>query len=382
MSEGRSPEALAAARQALLEKRRKGKAADVASVTQPPIPARAADAPAVASFGQERLWYIQQMQPQSTAYHMTNATRLCGALNVAALTDAIHQVMARHEALRTTFVLEDGALVQRIALPKPLTLLHEQTTVADLEARIRAFANLPFDLAQGMLVRVGLLRVADDDAVLVIVMHHIISDEWSLDIFWRDLVQAYVGNALEPLPLHYADYALWQRDQLKQGAFADDERYWREQLAGDLPLLNVPTDHPRPRLQTYHGGWAARTLPHALSEQLTALSREAGATLFVTLLAAYQVLLQRYTQQTDILVGVPVTNRERVELQSMIGFFLNTVVVRADFRPARKRSRIRTFHLSEWWKCLNPSVTPAITRSFKRCLSIRMKARQTKGCRT
>jgi myxalamid-type nonribosomal peptide synthetase MxaA len=328
---------LSEAKRALLEKRRKGKltAPNEAVIS---IAKRPDNAPMLASFGQERLWYLQQFQPHSAAYHMTSALRLQGELNVEALRQAFAAVVARHEALRVTFALEDGELVQRVNSQAAVPLEEATIGAEAVERRIREIANRPFNLEHGPLVRAALLHLADGDtAVLVVVMHHIISDEWSLEVFWRDLAAAYGAFAagaapdFPVLPLQYSDFAWWQREQMAQGAFQAQLGYWQRQLEGDLAPLQLPTDYPRPREKGYTGGFVSRTLPAGLAEQVMAISREAGATLFVTLLAAFQTLLYRCTHQSDILIGTPVTNRDQAQTERLIGFFLNTLVMRADF---------------------------------------------------
>jgi amino acid adenylation domain-containing protein len=331
---------LAEARQALLERRRKGLAAPGA-VAAPPAPRRPADAPSLASFGQERLWYLQQLRPESGAYTMAGAVRLRGHLDAAALAGALQAVVDRHEALRTTLVLDGGALLQRVAPELRVELPEEAVAPGAAEARVRELARAPFDLAQGPLLRAALLREGPESAVFAVAMHHSISDEWSLGVFWRDLAAAYAAlargeaPALAPPPLQYADFAWHQRRQLAEGAFAPQLARWCELLAGDLPVLQLPADRPRPPVQRFEGGFVTRELPAGLAGRLADLSRAAGATPFATLLAAFQLLLHRLSRQSDILVGTPVTNRDRAEYEGVIGFFLNTVVLRADFAAPR-----------------------------------------------
>lgn len=331
---------LDAARQALLEKRRKGKTATVTGELQALLTPRPADALPLASFGQERLWYLQQFQPTSTAYNMTNAVRLRGALDMAALQRAFQSVVDRHEALRTTFALQDGALIQRIAPQVPISITEETPPAAQVEGRIKQLANVRFDLDQGPLLRVTVLREGGDSAVLVVVMHHSIADEWSMGVLWRDLATAYAAHGagvtpdLPPLPIQYADFAWHQRQEMAAGRFDGQLAHWSALLGGDLPLLQLPADHARPPVQRYEGAFITRALPAALTSRLLTLSRDAAATPFTTLLTAFHVLLFRYTHQTDILVGTPVTNRDRAQTEALIGFFLNTVVLRADFSRA------------------------------------------------
>jgi amino acid adenylation domain-containing protein len=326
-----------AARRVLLEKRRKGKSAKVTAEQQALLTPRPAEALPLASFGQERLWYLQQFQPTSTAYNMTNAVRLRGALDVAALQRAFQSVVDRHEALRTTFALQDGALVQRIASHLPFTITEEAPPAEQVADRIKKLANVRFDLDSGPLLRVTLLRESHDSAILVVVMHHIIADEWSVGVLWRELATAYAAHRagitpdLLPPSIQYADFAWHQRQEMAAQRFDGQLTYWSSLLGGDLPLLQLPADHARPPVQRYEGAFITRALPAALTSRVLTLSRDAAATPFTTLLAAFQVLLYRYTQQTDILVGTPVTNRDRAQTEALIGYFLNTVVLRADF---------------------------------------------------
>lgn len=336
MSKVEDPTAtMAEARKALLERRRKGKSAS-ATLPEAPLPRRPADAPPLASFGQERLWYLQQLQPESAAYTMTSAVRLRGDINSAALGRALQAVVDRHAALRTTLALDNGALIQHIAPALPISLAEEQAAQGQAEARARELATVRFDLARGPLLQVTLLHEAPQASVLVVVLHHSIADEWSLGVFWRDLADAYAAflrdeaPAFPALPMQYADFAWHQRQQLAAGAYDAQLAYWKNQLAGDLPLLQMPADHARPPVQRFDGGFVTRTLSRELTARITALSRTAGATPFAALLAAFQVLLHRHTRQNDILVGTPVTNRDRAQTEALIGFFLNTVVMRAD----------------------------------------------------
>jgi amino acid adenylation domain-containing protein len=335
-----APEARSEARRALLEQRRKGRAS--AKPAESAITRRPPDAPVLASLGQERLWFVQQLQPTSSAYHMTHAVRLRGTLAGACLRAALQVVVDRHESLRTTLVLHNGVLMQQIVPSWTVALDEMPVAAGQIEHAIQELSAARFDLAQGPLLRATLLCEAPDSAVLVVVMHHIISDEWSLGVFWRDLAAAYrallagAQPQLAPLPLHYADWAWYQREQLARGAYDSQLAYWMQQLAGELPLLQLPTDHQRPPVQQYRGAFVTRPLAAALARRIVALGRAAGATPFSVLLAAFQVFLYRFTRQHDVLVGTPVTNRSDAQTHELIGFFLNTAVLRADFsQPLR-----------------------------------------------
>jgi amino acid adenylation domain-containing protein len=306
--------------------------------------ARTADLPL--SFAQQRLWFLHQLEPDSTAYVMPIAVRLRGTLAATMLERSLNAVVARHEALRTTFGMVDGRPSQIIAphLQVPLPLLdlsampdEERATAA--QHHTRAAACKPFDLHAGPLLRAQLIRFQADDHLLIMTLHHIIIDGWSLGVLVDELAALYRSYltdepiALPSLPIQYADYAVWQRQWLTPGApGAVLERqlaYWQQQLT-DLAPLDLPTDYPRPPMMTFSGAGTDLLLPLPLLHRLQALSREAGVTLFMTLLAAWQLLLQRYTRQDDIVVGSPIANRQRVELERLIGFFVNNLVLRTD----------------------------------------------------
>ncbi len=330
-----SPRRLSAEQRALLDKRRKGMTSS-ASPQISPIPRLPSDAPRYASLGQERLWFVQQYQPSSSAYHMTSALRLTGKLDVNALRDALNSVLARHEALRTAFVLHEDRLLAQVREDLRIELPEFVITGDDVASKIRELANQPFDLAQGPLLRAALLRQDEMTCIMVLVLHHIIADEWSLEIIWRELNHAYnvfvKGEDAEypPPALPYSDFAAWQRDQVAAGVYARDLAYWMEQLAGDLPILQLPTDRPRSPVRRYQGGFTTRSLPTETCQALVSLSRREGMTLFGTLASAFQVFLHRYSGQTDILIGTPVTHRTHPDVEAAVGFFLNTLVLRAD----------------------------------------------------
>ncbi len=336
---------LAAARKALIAKKLKGKlntAVTPALTIQP----RPEDAPARASFGQQRLWYLQQLHPDSTAYNMVSAAEVRGMVDVRALEQAVHTIVERHEALRTAFVMQDGEIIQQVT-DSPTVTVHEETLDADaVTRRIQQIVAQPFDLTTAPLLRVTLLRPDDAPPVLVFVVHHIVCDEWSLGVLWRELTTTYAAQVneqapnLPDLPVQYADVTHWQHEQMQSGAWNDEINYWRNQLSGDLPLLHLPTDHPRPAVQAYNGELLTTTLPDDVSQAVQAISKTARTTPFVTLLAAFQVLLHRYTGQNDILVGTPVANRGAAEVENLIGFFLNTLVMRADFAESQSFNKL------------------------------------------
>ncbi|HEU4561817.1 MAG TPA: amino acid adenylation domain-containing protein [Longimicrobium sp.] len=310
------------------------------------------------SFAQQRLWFIQQLDPANVAYNMMGITRLDGVLDAGAMQRAVDTVVERHEALRTVFVLQDGGPVQQVVPGMRLGLEVEDLQGVDsaeldaeVERRARAAQALPFDLTTGPLLRASLLRLAPESHVLVLVMHHVISDGWSRGVVVDEISEAYTAivNGQEPrlphLPVQYPDYAVWQRERL-QGAFlAQQLDYWRGALAGAPPVLALPTDHPRPPVQSFAGRAHRFDLPAGIEEPLQALARQEGATLFMVLLAAFQCLLARYSGQSDVVVGTPVANRGRGEVEGLVGFFVNMLALRTDlsgdptFRETLRRVR-------------------------------------------
>jgi amino acid adenylation domain-containing protein len=313
------------------------------------------------SFAQERLWFIDRLDPGSAVYNVPVAWRLGGSLDEAALERALGEIVRRHESLRTVFREVDGAPVQVIApfggfaLPmEDLSGLSEADREAALGRLAAEEALQPFDLAAGPLIRAALLRLGAEDHVLLLSMHHIVSDGWSTGVLLREistLYEAYREGRESPLPelaVQYADYAVWQREQLEGEALEQQLAYWRERLAGAPELLELPTDHPRPAMQTYRGETVPVELSIELLERLHALGRSEGATLYMTLLGAFQVLLSKYAGSEDVVVGSPIAGRTRGEVEELIGFFVNTLVLRSDlsgdpsFREVLRRVREAT----------------------------------------
>jgi amino acid adenylation domain-containing protein len=307
------------------------------------IPHRERAATCPISFAQQRLWLLDQLEPGAPAYNLPTAMRLTGLLNVPALEQSLSEVVRRHEALRTIFPAVEGGPVQVISPAQPLALTVvdlSQLAEAERENQARYIATeearRPFDLAKGPLLRTALLRLAEQQQILLITMHHIISDGWSMGVLFRELgaiYEAYCGGRPSPLaelPIQYADYAVWQREWLQGEVLEKHLSYWKRQLAAAPALLELPTDRPRPAVQTFRGGRETVALSRELSEALERLGRREGASLFMVLLAAFQLLLNRYTGQDDIVVGTPITSRHRVELEGLIGFFVNTLVLRTD----------------------------------------------------
>jgi amino acid adenylation domain-containing protein len=310
------------------------------------------------SFAQERLWFLDRLEPGSTAYNIPVAWRLGGALDQAALERALGEIVRRHEALRTVFREVDGSPVQVIAPFGGFALPVEELSGlgdADREAAVRRRAGeeagRPFDLSAGPLFRAALLRLGAEYHVLLLSMHHVVSDGWSMGVLFRELSTLYAAyreggeSPLAELAVQYADYAVWQREQLEGEVLDRQLSYWRERLSGAPELLELPTDHPRPAVQTYRGASVPVELSPELLERLQALGRSEGTTLYMTLLGAFQVLLSRYGAGDDVVVGSPIAGRTRGEVEALIGFFVNTLVLRTDlsgdpgFREVLRRVR-------------------------------------------
>ncbi|ARU63056.1 hypothetical protein CBW65_20310 [Tumebacillus avium] len=287
------------------------------------------------SFAQERLWFIDRLEGASALYNIPGAVRLSGALDVSALERSLQEIVARHEALRTIFTVVDGQAVQQIKDGADFTLAVADSAEEDVQSHASTEATVPFDLEKGPLLRAKLLRLADDEHVLILAMHHIVSDGWSLGVLLRELSALYAAclqqepSPLQPLAVQYADYAVWQQQNV-QGAELDKQlAYWKHKLSGELPVLQLPTDRPRPSVQTANGDVLSFALPATLTAQLRELAAGAdGTTLFTLLLTAYKTLLYRYTGTEDLRVGTPVAGRTQVELEPLIGFFVNTLVLR------------------------------------------------------
>jgi Condensation domain len=295
------------------------------------------------SFAQERLWFLDQLEPGNPMYNVPVGVALEHDLDPAALAHALGALVERHEALRTRFGVVDGRPVQLVepalAVELPVRDLRE---LPDSERRAEAArlaaaeAARPFDLATGPLIRAQLVRLAEASWVLLVTIHHIVSDAWSMGILFGELTELYEARragrppALAELPVQYPDFAAWQRDWLRGAVLDEQLGYWRAQLAGAPALLELPADHPRPAVQSFAGAAHAFEIEPRLAEALRALSRREGATLFMTLLAAFKVLLLRHSGQSDLVVGTPIANRTRAEVEGLIGFFVNTLALRTD----------------------------------------------------
>ncbi|MEP0863487.1 condensation domain-containing protein [Funiculus sociatus GB2-A5] len=296
-----------------------------------------------ASFAQQRLWFFDRLEPGSLQYISPVAIQLTGALDVPALEESLNEIVRRHEALRTTFVMVDGQPVQVIApslrwkLPVVFVRsLCDRDRDVQVQNAIAQETQQPFDLSQGPLLRTKLLQLDEEQHVLLLTIHHIISDGWSKGVLVREVAALYEAfsqgrpSPLPELPIQYADYAIWQRQRLQGQVLEAQMSYWKQQLSGNLSVLELPSDRPRPTVQTGQGATQSFGLPTNLSEQLKTLSQRENVTLFMTMLAAFKTLLYRYTRQDDILTGSSIANRNRAEFEGLIGFFVNTLVMRTD----------------------------------------------------
>lgn len=330
-------------KRALLEARLQKKAAPPAAGISRRDPAQ----PCRLTVAQEQLWFLDQLRPGTATYNIAEILRLRGPLDVAVLERSLTELVARHEALRTTFAADANEPFQVIHPPAPVRVpvvnleavpesarLHEASRVTHAEAW------RPFALSTGPLIRFQLLRFAADDHVLGLYLHHSIADAWSIGVLTEELGELYRAGVqhrpavLPALPVQYADFAQWQRTWLTSAECQRQLTFWKERLAGAPELLTLPTDRPRPATQSYRGGYETLVVPRALADEFQAVGRREGATLFMTLLAVFDVLLWRYTGQEDLVVGSPVAGRSRVEIENLIGFFVNMVVLRTDVSGA------------------------------------------------
>ena len=310
------------------------------STSEETIPRRKDSGPVPLSFAQQRLWFLEQLGDSN--YLVPATSRLIGPLDVPALERALNEIMARHDALRSTFTTIDGQPMQIVTPRLPLTLsaldltpLPEDERAIETR-RLREEALRPFDLERGPLFRASLLRVGDEEHLLLLTMHHIVSDGWSLGVLIRELATLYENfvegttPSLPELPIQYADFAVWQRQWLSGDVLERQLQYWREQLGDNPPVLELPTDRPRPLVPTYKGSFLTCEIGKDLLEALKDLSRREGVSLYMTLLAAFKTLLARYAGQDQVVVGTPIANRNRIDIENLIGFFVNTLVLRTD----------------------------------------------------
>src|SRR6185369_6581783 len=307
------------------------------------IPRRANTDGTPLSFAQQRLWFLDQLIPNTSLYNCPVAAHLQGRLDLNALEGSLNEIIRRHDALRTRFRAFAEQPLQVITPASHLTLpvinlekLPQAAREAEAARLAAAEAGRPFDLSRDSMLRARLLRLGHEDHVLLLTMHHISSDGWSMGVLVKEMVALYEAygkgrpSPLEELPLQYVDYAVWQRESMRDEMLQTQLAYWKERLTGLPPLLDLPLDHPRPPVQSHRGATQSLRLSSALLTSLTKLSQQQGVTLFMTLLAAFQVLLARYTRQDDIAVATPVAGRNRAELEGLIGFFVNTLVLRTD----------------------------------------------------
>ena len=340
------------AKRALIELRLKKKGLVVSGEQR--IPQREKRSSAPLSFAQQRLWFLNQLGTGS-AYNIPLAIRLKGLPNIKVLEESLNKIIKRHEALRTTFRSAGGGPVQVIAenisLEMPLIDLSGQPKAereVEAERLTRNEAMRRFDLPKGPLLSAVLIRLSEEEHILLLTMHHIVSDGWSMGVFTAELAalyKAYCNGEASPLPelpIQYADFAHWQREWLQGEVLENQLSYWRKQLEG-VPVLQLFTDRPRPAVQTFEGASQDIALSPTLTGALNDLSQRQGVTLFMTLLAAFQTLLFRYTGQEDIVVGTPIANRTRSELEGLIGFFVNTLVMRTLVKPQMRFSELVTF---------------------------------------
>jgi hypothetical protein len=296
-----------------------------------------------ASFAQRRLWFLDKLQPGDPSYNIPAAYQLLGPLDVGALHRAIARVIDRHEVLRTKLAEEDGELMQLVSPHLELRLsivsvsaLRGAARAREVERLVREEAARPFDLAAGPLLRATLVRVAREAHVLLLTLHHSISDGWSQGVLLRELQVFYDSELrrtrpiLRELPLQYADFAIWQREYVSGPVLDEQLRYWTTQLGGAPPVLDLPTDYPRRPVQRHRGARRVFRLPRERLDALQALARREGATLHMVLLAAWSVLLGRYAGQEQVVVGTPIAGRTRPDLEELIGLFVNTLALRAD----------------------------------------------------
>ncbi len=298
------------------------------------IPRIGRDQPLPLSFAQQRLWFLDQFESQRGIYNIPAAVRLTGSLDVDALERTLNEIVRRHEALRTSFVLAGDAPVQVIApmLSLPLNVVDLSETQA--RSLMQDEASQPFDLSSGPLIRFRLIRVAAQEHILLLTVHHIVSDGWSMGVVVREVAALYPAfmqgqpSPLPDLPIHYADFAHWQRQWLSGDVLERQRHYWKQRLAGSPSLLPLPTDRPRPPNPSHAGSTVPFNVPAALVSRLQALGSPTQSTLFMVLCAAFNVLLARYADQTDICIGTPIANRNRGDIEELIGFFVNTLVLR------------------------------------------------------
>ena len=336
------PPVISDAKRALLAKYLRGELAEQPASPRTIAP-RPSDTIPQLSFAQERLWFLDQLNPESALYNVPLAVQLSGPIDPKIIEQSVNEIVRRHESLRTTFLSLEGQPVP-VVTPRlevklqirDLSSLPEDEREASEQSLLHKEAATPFDLAHGPLIRTTLVKLSDQQHIFLVVMHHITSDGWSLVLFFKELSAIYEAlsrgeqNPLPNLEVQYADYAAWQREWLQGDVLERQLSYWTRQLGGELPVLQLPTDRPRPAMQTFSGVREWLVLSEHLTTSLLALSQREGVTLFITLLAAFKTLLHRYSGDDDIIVGSPIANRPQTETESIIGFFLNNLALRSD----------------------------------------------------
>ena len=342
--------------------------------------------PIVLSHAQQRLWFIDQLDGGGAAYHICGAVRLQGELDVPALRRTLDTLVQRHESLRTTFVRDGAEVFQHIASGSVFALRETDLGALDAQAREQRVreealeeARASFDLSSGPLIRGRLLRLQAHEHVLLVTMHHIITDGWSLGVFVREVAALYeayqkgLQSPLAPLPIQYADYGVWQRRWLQGAVLQQQLQYWREHLQGASGLLELPTDRVRPAIRDHRGERIEVVLDESLSAGLRQLARQHDATLFMVLYAGFATMLWGLSGQQDIVIGVPVANRQRREVEGLIGFFVNTLALRLQVCPQERvgdcwsgcagspwvAMPIRRSPSSRWWRRCSPSAASA-----------------------
>ncbi|MBU7586537.1 MAG: AMP-binding protein, partial [Nostoc sp. TH1S01] len=332
---------LSPAKQALLEKRLRGELK--LDNQQKSISRRSQHNPVPLSFSQQRLWFLAQLEPNNPFYNVSAVVRLQGKLNFQALQDSLQEIINRHEVLRCNFQTIEDKDVAFIHAKKilylPLLDISE-LSINQQKIEVKKLAHQevsqPFDLSSDLLLRAKLIQLNPEEHILLFTMHHIVSDGWSIGVLIHELATLYKAfcedktASLAELPIQYGDFAIWQQDYLQGEALTAQKNYWKQKLGGSLPVLQLPTDYPRPAVQSYKGKTHSFTLSKSLTTALKALSQQAGATLFMTLLTAFKILLYRYSQQEDIIIGTAIANRNLPQIEKLIGFFVNTLVLRTD----------------------------------------------------
>lgn len=339
MSNLKGKSQLSKAKLALLQKLAKGEGGHLFTS----IPKRSSDEPAALSYAQQRLWFLEQLVPDTPIYNMASAIQLKGKLNVTALEEVLREIVRRHETLRTTFTTdENGNPIQVIHETLPFDLPKqevmgetEEEKQKEIERLVQEEIRIPFNLEKGPLIRAKLLVISEEEHVLIFTMHHIISDSWSLGIFAREMATLYrdfsegKSSSLADLPIQYSDFAIWQRKQMESEKMQKQLAYWKKRFKGELPVLQLPVDSSK-KENDFSGGRFTFHLDHELTSRLRDLGKQEGTSLFMTLLTAYKTLLYRYSGQDDIIVGTPIAGRRQKEVEELIGFFVNTLPLRTD----------------------------------------------------